>query len=310
MTVNWKSVAPARAEEIAQLCARAAEQDGVEPLSEAFLRGLTEPALRHRHILLASDGAVINPESTAPVAAILAIAPGTPVSAELVVDPAFRRRGLGSILLDVVASSDGAQVWAHGDIAAAQSLAATRGMRKQRELLQMSRDLSVPVEVGETPAGVELLSWPAAAERWGADFVDKQWLKVNNEAFHWHPEQGGWSLADLNQGRDTAWFDASDVLLVWQEGTQELLGFHWLKRHAADAGSDGKPFGEVYVIGLADAARGRGIGSWLTRVGMARLQQGGLDRIVLYVEGDNAAAVRSYENNGFIISRRDCTYVQ
>ena len=64
----------------------------------------------------------------------------------------------------------------------------------------------------------------------------------------------------------------------------------------------------MYVIGLADAARGRGIGGWLTRAGMRHLRDRGDDRVILYVEGDNEPAVRTYERTGFEVARRDVMY--
>lgn len=135
----------------------------------------------------------------------------------------------------------------------------------------------------------------------GADAVDRAWLAVNNEAFDWHPEQGGWDLAQLERARDVDWFDPEGVFFAVDDETGEILGFHWTKWH-------GDATGEVYVIGLAGAARGRGIGGWLTRVGMAHLRDRGARRVLLYVEGDNGPAVRTYEKTGFDVTRTDVMY--
>ena len=70
---------------------------------------------------------------------------------EGVVDPALRRRGHGKALFDAafdaaraVSNPDGPtpRAWAHGDLLGAQALAASMGLHKQRELLQLRRDVA------------------------------------------------------------------------------------------------------------------------------------------------------------------------
>ncbi|MDK6410784.1 GNAT family N-acetyltransferase, partial [Escherichia coli] len=68
-----------------------------------------------------------------------------------------------------------------------------------------------------------------------------------------------------------------------------LAGFHWTKR------VDG--VGEVYVIGLGDGYRGRGLGGPLLTAGLNAMAED--KRIILYVEGANEQAVAMYKKAGF-----------
>ncbi len=73
-------------------------------------------------------------------------------------------------------------------------------------------------------------------------------------------------------------------------------GFHWTKVH-----NDG--LGEVYVVGVDPAAQGRGLGATLTLVGLhhlaERLRRLRASEVMLYVEADNSAAVKTYRATGF-----------
>ncbi|MFD5868895.1 mycothiol synthase [Corynebacterium sp. NPDC060344] len=279
--------------EARDLLAAVESADGVEPFGEAFVRGLSDPAAGHRHLRVLDDDALVGLAGVAEDSAELAIAAGS------------RRRGAGKALLEGVDGLVGKQlpVWAHGDVPGARELATATGRRVVRELLQMTAPADVVAGLGDEDAleGIRLEDLAAARERMGEDAVDEAWLAVNNEAFDWHPEQGGWDLAQLRRGRGVEWFDPAGVLFAVDEEAGAIVGFHWTKWH-------GGGVGEVYVIGLAGAARGRGVGGWLTRAGMRHLRERGADRVILYVEGDNEPAVRTYERTGFDVTRRDVMY--
>jgi len=66
--------------------------------------------------------------------------------------------------------------------------------------------------------------------------------------------------------------------------------------------------GEVYVLGVDPAAHGRGLGRVLTLAGLHHLAGRGLDTVLLYVEADNAPAVRVYEKLGFAVHTADVMY--
>jgi mycothiol synthase len=89
------------------------------------------------------------------------------------------------------------------------------------------------------------------------------------------------------------------------EQTDKLLGFHWTKVHTAD-------LGEVYVVGVDPAAQGRGLGGTLTLVGLHhladRLSESEQPVVMLYVEADNSAAVKTYQRLGFDVASVDAAY--
>lgn len=289
---------------------RAHESDGVEAFSEGFLKELGR-ASDHVHWALLVSGTPL---------AFAACAPDG--SAELVVDPRARRNGHGKAMAEtVLRARPDAGLWAHGDLPAARALAARLSLTPTRELLVMSLDSPALREVGAPDAAVEALddsfvdlSYTDSVARWGREPVERAWLDVNNDAFSWHPEQGGWSVDALHDAMDTPWFDPDGVRLLWADAgadrsgageseskLPELAGFHWTKRHSAE-------LGEVYVVGLSSEFRGRGLGDPLMRAGLAHLVAGGSRRVILYVEADNGPAVRRYEQMGFAVAERHVVY--
>lgn len=263
-------------------------EDGIEPLSEQFLRGVEEAQQQHRHILAL--------ENHRPVG-ILAMNG----QAECCVSPAFRRRGIGSALLRAGLASGIKDFWAHGNLMAAQQLAADLDLETTRELLVMSIEGESLEQAAraEVPEGFR----SSNLEHNGLAQPLQQWLQVNNEAFSWHPEQGGWDIQRLEQARRTKWYRPDDVLFLEKEG--KLAGFHWVKRHGDLR--EGAP-GEVYVVGLADAYRGQGLGGSLLGIGLQRLVEQGARTVILYVEADNVPAVAVYERLGFEVQERHVVY--
>nr|WP_205634614.1 mycothiol synthase [Mycolicibacter kumamotonensis] len=280
--------------QIRELIAAAGDHDGVAPVGEQVLRELAGD--RTAHLVAEDGGAVLGylnlsapPDDTAPMA-------------ELVVAPPARRRGIGSAMARAaLTKTDGRnRFWAHGTLPAAQATAAALGLVPVRELLQMRRSLH-GVPTPSVLAGVSIRSYAGESD-------DAELLRVNNAAFAWHPEQGGWTADDLAQRRAEEWFDPAGLFLAF-EGTV-LLGFHWTKIHAGKPGAERA--GEVYVVGVDPAAQGRGLGRALTEVGLAyladRLADAESPTVLLYVEADNAAALRTYERLGFTVHSVDTAY--
>lgn len=146
----------------------------------------------------------------------------------------------------------------------------------------MRRPSSVPLPPLREPEGVAVRGYrPEDAE---------ELVRVNAAAFASHPEQGAMDEANLAERMAEPWFDPAG-LLVAMDGEQ-LLGFHWTKRHSPE-------LGEVYVVGIDPAAQGRGLGKALTLAGLHHLVDGGAREILLYVESDNAPAVAVYSGLGF-----------
>ncbi len=261
--------------------------DGVAPVGDQVLREL--PHDRTRHLLAVEDGEIVGYLNLT----------AEPAMAELVVHPTARRRGIGSQMArtGLAAGGAGTRIWAHGNLAPARATAAALGLVVVRELLQMRRPLTglPPVTI---PEGVRFATYSGPAD-------DAELLRVNNAAFDWHPEQGGWTESDVAERRAEPWFDPAGLFLAFDDRTGALLGFHWTKIHDAD-------LGEVYVVGVDPAAQGRGLGGALTLIGLhhlaERLSDSSQPTVMLYVEADNSAAVKTYQRLGFEIFAVDAAY--
>ena len=226
-------------------------------------------------------------------------------SGELVIHPAHRRRGLGLALANAAvaeASPLPVRIWAHGDLPAAARLAAHAGFTRVRALYQMRRSLWEPVPEPRLPEGITLRAFVPGRD-------EDEWLAVNAAAFASHPEQGAWTRAELEHREAQPWFDPAGFFLAIRDG--RVAGFHWTKVHgqrqAARAGADGRT-GEVYVVGVHPREQGSGLGRALTLAGLAYLRAQEIPEVMLYVDGDNTAAIRLYESLGFAHASADVMY--
>lgn len=266
---------------ITDLIATATDRDGVAPVGDQVLRELDRDDTRH---LLAVEGD-----------AVVGYLNLNADMAEAVVHPDHRRRGIGAQLIGTgLAAGDGeTRIWAHGDLPAARATAAALGLHPVRELLQMRRPL----------ADLPPLTPKHEVRTYAGSSDDAELLRVNNAAFSWHPEQGGWTEAEIAERRAESWFDPQGLFLAF-EGAR-LLGFHWTKVH-------GPALGEVYVVGVDPAAQGRGLGAELTLLGLHHLAHrlGPEADVTLYVEGNNAAAVKTYRRLGFDVFSADIAYAR
>jgi mycothiol synthase len=165
----------------------------------------------------------------------------------------------------------------------------------------MRRGLREPFADPVLPDGVALRPFATGID-------EPELLRVNNAAFSWHPEQGGWTLDDVTEREAEPWFDAAGLLLAVDVATPaHVVGFHWTKVHPA--GPDGtEPIGEVYVLAVDPAARGRRLGPALTLAGLRHLRDRGLAAVMLYVDADNTAAVSVYRDLGFAPWGGDVSY--
>lgn len=291
--VHWQEILPADDQRrILELISDATSADGVAPVGDQVLRELGQQ--RTRHLVVVEDGALRGYLNLAPAGG------EAPPMAELVVHPEVRRRGFGTAMIRAALSAGGpdTRIWAHGDLEPARATAAALGLRAVRELIQMRRPLA-----GLPPApsvdGVRFATYAGPQD-------DAEVLRVNNAAFSWHPEQGGWTEADIAERRTEQWFDPDGFFLAFDEDSGRLLGFHWTKVHSAT-------LGEVYVVGVDTAAQGRGLGGALTLIGLHHLADRLLPSrpdadVMLYTEADNTAAVKTYRRLGFEVVNTDVAY--
>ncbi|RLP96783.1 mycothiol synthase [Micromonospora sp. CV4] len=278
---------PAEIADVLALARSAGDTDGADPLDEHVLLRLRDPDAPAVHLIARGDDGVLTGyahlDTTDPVGGI---------GVELVVHPAYRRRGTGRALVrGVLASATGPlRAWAHGDHPSAAALAVDLGFTRARVLWQLRRPLAAPLTDPRLPEGVVLREF-----RPGAD--DAAWLALNAQAFAEHPEQGRWTSEDLRVRLAEPWFDPAGFLLAEETATGRLLGFHWTKVHERPGSAR---IGEVYVLGVEPTAHGGGLGRALTSAGLAYLRdRRGLDRVMLYVDESNTGAVALYERLGF-----------
>ena len=303
--LQWRgALSGADIADVQALVAAATEVDGTAPLSEHVLLHLRHGGDAEAAQLLAREGDELvgfaHLDLTDPVAG---------GAGELVVHPEHRRGGLGSRivqeLLDRAGRSEVAagrlRLWAHGEHPGAVALATALGFTQARVLWQMRRSLLAPLAEPHLPEGVHLRPFVVGAD-------EREFLRVNNAAFDWHPEQGGWDLDQVKLREAEPWFDPNGFLLA-VDADDRLLGFHWTKVHG-DGGHSHEPIGEVYVLGVDPSARGMHLGAALTLAGLRHLRDGGLRQVMLYVEADNDAAVRVYRDLGFTRWDTDVSYVR
>jgi mycothiol synthase len=288
---------------VQELLALASRADGHRPLGE------------HQWLDLVQGG-------RAGFAGLVAIEPGhghpvgyahltrgpTSWALEYVVDPHHRVPGnsigtdLVATALDIVRAEGGGHVhvWVNKPRPEHDEIAAANGLAKGRDLYQMRR----PLPVGDA---FSIETRPFAP---GAD--DQAWLAVNNRAFEWHPEQGGWDEATLKARQAEAWFDPTGLLVheiesAAPDGTRSrrLAGFCWTRIHA----DDDPPLGEIYVVAVDPDFQGRGLGRQLVLAGLDHLWRAGLSIGMLYVDAANRGAVKLYIDLGFDVDHIDRAYV-
>jgi mycothiol synthase len=293
--------------ELEDLIARARAADGSPPFSDG---ALVQLANGERELVWESDA------SGRHVAAAL----DSPTAAEFVVDPDARRHGHGARMLDMLThpSRGGAGgtklFWAHGDHPASRALARHHKLEAVRTLLHLRAPVSSGLPKRRTfspKSSVSGQSEPETAQisvisegpisegvaAFGPADADA-WVELNARIFAAHPEQGAITRADLDTTMAEPWFDAGDFLLLKRDGA--LIGYAWLKIE--------RDSGEFYVVGVDPGNQGEGLGRQLMTAGFARLNARGIHSAHLYVEADNAPALRLYREFGFVDSRVDVQY--
>ncbi|MFW6773690.1 mycothiol synthase [Nocardioides sp. CPCC 205120] len=273
---------------------------GAPALDEAGRRHLEHRGLEGARLWLAEEP---HPGGDPrPVGVALLRRTGAEHDLTLAVTPEEQGYGVGAALArtSVDALADDARVvaWSHVDSPRAAHLAERLGFDRVRELLVMER------EPGGLPALPERGDVEIRAYR-PSDEADL--LAVNAAAFAHHPEQGAMDARDLAERMAQDWFDPAGLLVAEDVETGAMLGFHWTKTTPSEGSG---PVGEVYVVGVAPQAQGRGLGKLLTLAGLHHLEARRPRVVELYVEGDNHPARAVYAGLGFTVAASHVQYAR
>lgn len=166
-------------------------------------------------------------------------------------------------------------LWAHraGQIEAAERL----GYTPIRSVVRMEGALPPPQHTDRATIGSA-----------GPD-DDAAIIVVHNRAFAGHPEASGLTPERLVELRAAPWFDPEGLVVARRNG--EVVGYCLTKLHANGDG-------EVYFLAVDPALRGHRIGEALAAAGYGRLADRGATRAMLWVDGDNSAAIALYRRIG------------
>lgn len=275
---------------VRELFAIVTEHDGVRPLDEAAELALDGGSAQH----LLVEGPAGTEGPGALIGYVSLLEDGT---VQGMVHPQHRRRGHGTALLrEALALRPDAGVWAHGALDGSLAFLGAAGLQETRRLLTLHRALGgeqAPVAVGAAPEGLTLGTFDAGRDT-------ERWVEVNAAAFAEHPEQGSLTREDLEQRMAQPWFDAEDMQVALRDDV--LVGFVWVKReHRGAVDQDA----EIYVVATDPSVQGKGVAAALMGASLDRLRRDGVPGVELYVEADNAPALRLYEAWGFTVAGRD-----
>jgi mycothiol synthase len=288
--------------EVLKLISAASDHDGVPPVSEHVLLHLRHGGDKADTHLIAAQGNQIlgyaHLDLTDQVEG---------PSAELVVHPQHRKAGIGQQLLKALheASGNTLRLWSHGDLPEARNIAEKSGFKRVRTVIQMRRSLNDPIPE---------LSKDISIRNFLPEIDNAEWIALNNKAFVNHPDQGNWSEKDLAVRVKEDWFDPQGFLIA--EENQKMIGFCWTKIHGGhthkhshgEAEHDHDPIGEIYIMGVNPEHSGKGIGKAVTIAGLRHMRYQGIFSAMLYVDADNASAIKLYQSLGFTEWGRDVLY--
>ncbi len=228
------------------------------------------------------------------------------------VDPAWRRRGIGSTLfafarerIDEVAAAQAvdrplvAGCWAAETDAGAHALYTQHGYAPARWFFHMNRDLSQPIEVPPLPDGIEVR--PVTREDARRLFI------ADNEAFldHW----GGIDMSDaaFQKWVDDADFDPSLHVVAFDGDEIAAASINAIYHEANE--KLGVKHGWLDSVFTRRPWRRRGLARAIVARSLVVLRERGMAEGVLGVDADNeTGALGVYTDNGFVVSERFVAY--
>ena len=247
-------------------------------------------------IVLARQGtelagvALLSPARDGSTVVHLVVDPSAPAAAEL-------QRALLRRAVQEAPAAAPIHLWVMQATAADDERVAAAGFVPERDVLQMRVSLPLPEDVVATTR-------PLATRSFVVGRDEEAWVDTNNRAFADHPEQGGWSVAQLRERMAADWVDLDDFLIADDPDGPGLIGACWTKVHR-----DRTPvLGEIYVIDVDPRHHGQGWGRSLTVAGLTHLAGRGITVGMLYTDATNVAAVALYRSLGFTIDHIDRSY--
>ena len=302
MITQLSHLNPEQQRQVLALIASATDHDGVPPVSEHVLLHLRHGGDKADTHLIASKN-----ESVVGYAHLDLTDAVEGPSAELVVHPEHRKSGIGQSLLKELQNTAGAtlRLWSHGDLPGAKNIAERSGFARVRTVIQMRRSLNDPIP--ELSREIQIRNFLPGID-------NEEWIALNNKAFANHPEQGNWSLRDLEIRLKEEWFEPQGFLIA--ESNQKMTGFCWTKIHGghthkhshSEPEHDHDPIGEIYIMGVDPSMSGKGIGKAVTIAGLRHMRYQGIFSAMLYVDAENHAAIKLYQSLGFTEWGRDVLY--
>ena len=279
------------------LLERAATAHDHPALPEPQLLALTHPGGTPH------DGRLVLARSGGELAGFALLSPARDGSTVLhvVVDPAVGTTTLESALIRraVQEAPTGfpLHLWLMQATAADDDRAGAEGFVPERDLLQMRVALPLPDDVLAATR-------PLATRPFSPGRDEGPWVETNNRAFAGHPEQGAWTVADLQERMAADWVELDGFLVADDPDGPGLIGACWTKIHRDRT----PPLGEIYVIDVDPRHHGQGWGRSLTVAGLVYLAATGITVGMLYTDASNVAAVALYRSLGFTVDHVDRSY--
>ena len=292
--LHLKQLTPDQQTGVLALIKSATDHDGIPPIADHILLHLRHGGDKSdSHLVITENEKIIgyaHLDQTDLVAG---------PAVELVVDPEHRQSGIGNQLLNEAIKICGQKLrlWSHGDLPAASKLAIANNFIKVRTVIQMSKALGEITAISDIDNAITIRTFLPGLD-------SDNWLSLNNKAFTNHPEQGNWSINDLNLRLKEDWFDEKGFFIAEKQNL--MVGSTWTKIHGATShqhdgedSHDHPAIGEIYITAVDPSFNRVGVGKALTTTALNYLKYQGLNQVILYVDEENKAAINLYQSLGF-----------